>query len=255
MRKYLAPITIGVLALTTALTSCKKDNEDLSGLSTGEGYYPLEIGKYVLYNVDSTYWDDFLRTELVYTSQVRYQTADTFRNAAGELSYKIDVFQRKQTTDSFELREVFYATRTNNSIEVNQKNLTFIKLVFPVLDGKTWNGNAKVPISDQMYSQEFDNPNWLYTYHKADRPFDPGNNNYEHTVTVNQIDDQFNNPDVDSSAYAYRNYSQEVYALNVGLVYRERIYWVFQPKSPDGQSGGSGYRKGYGVRMRAIENN
>lgn len=255
MRKYLASITIGVLALTTALTSCKKESEDLSGLSTGEGYYPLEIGKYVLYNVDSTYWDDFLKTEIVYTSQVRYQTADTFTNAAGELSYKIDVFQRKQTTDSFELREVFYVTKTNNSIEVNQKNITFIKLIFPVTDGKAWDGNAKVPILDQTYTKEYDNANWIYIYNKADQPFDPGNNFYEHTVTVNQIDDQLNDPDVDPSAYAYKNYSQEVYALNVGLIYRDRIYWEFQPKSPDGQSGGSGYRKGYGVRMRAIENN
>lgn len=255
MRKYITAISIGVLALSTALTSCKKESEDLSGLATGEGYYPLEIGKYVLYNVDSTYWDDFLESEIIYTSQVRYQTADTFTNAAGELSYKIDVFQRKQTTDSFELREVFYVTKTNNSIEVNQKNLTFIKLIFPVADGKTWDGNAKIPLFDQNYTKEYNDANWLYSYNRVDQPFDPGNNYYEHTVTVDHIDYQLNDPDVMPDALGIRNFSQEVYALNVGMIYRERIYWEYQPKAPNGQGGGSGFRKGYGVRMRAIDNN
>src|SRR5690606_4049419 len=97
--------------------------------------------------------------------------------------------------------------------------------------------------------------NWLYQYKNVGKSFDPGNNMYINTVTVNQIDDQLNNPDLDSTNYAYRNYSQEIFAKGVGMIYKERIYWVFQPKSPDGQSGGSGYRKGYEVIMRAIENN
>jgi len=251
MRKYLLPFTLGLMTLLS-LNSCKKEKEDLSELSYGRNFFPLAKGKYVLYNVDSTYWDDFLRAEIVYSSQMRYQIADTFTNAEGKLSYKVDVYHRKQTTDSFRIKEVFYISDNETSIEVNQRNLTFIKMIFPVTEGATWDGNARIPKFDQEYTAEYNNSNWIYSYHNLNAPFDPGNNYYERTVTVNHIDDQLNNPDVDSTAYAYRNFSQEVYAYGVGMIYRERIYWVFQPSA---NGGGSGYRKGYGVRMRAIANN
>ncbi len=254
MRKYILPLMCGLLSLLT-LASCEKETEDLSELEMGKNYFPLQKGKYILYNVDSTYWDDFLRAEIVYRSQMRYQIEDAFVNAEGKTSYRVDVYHRKETTDSFQVKDVFYVTPGESSLEVNQRNLTFIKLVFPVTQGTTWDGNAKIPRLDQDYTQEFNNSNWLYSYHNIGMPFDPGNNYYERTVTVNHIDDQLNNPDLDSTLYAYRNYSQEVYAYNVGMIYRERIYWVFQPQGPGGQGGGSGYRKGYGVRMRAIENN
>lgn len=251
MRNYILPLTLGLLSLLT-LASCEKETDDISGLSYGKDYFPLEVGKYVLYNVDSTYWDDFLKAEIVYSSQIRYQIADTFTNAEGKKSYKVDVYHRPQTTDSFQIKEVFYITDNETSIQVNQKNLTFIKMIFPVEEGATWDGNALVPKFDQDYTEEYNNSNWIYSYHNPNMPFDPGNNYYERTVTVNHIDDQLNDPDKDSTVYAYRNYSQEVYAYGVGMIYKERIYWVFQPSV---NGGGSGYRKGYGVRMRAIENN
>jgi hypothetical protein len=254
MRKYILPLICGALSVLS-LSSCEKETEDLSEYSIGRNFFPLQKGKYILYNVDSTYWDDFLKAEIVYHSQMRYQIADSFTNAEGNISYKVDVYQRKETTDSFQIKEIFYVTPSETNVEVTQKNLTFIKMVFPVAEGTTWDGNAKIPKLDQDYTQEYSNTNWVYSYHNLGVAFDPGNNYYDRTVTINHIDDQLNNPDLDSTLYAYRNYSQEVYAYNVGMIYKERIYWVFQPKGPDGQGGGSGYRKGYGVRMRAIENN
>lgn len=246
MRKFILPF----LLVSVGLVSCKKETEDLSEISKGNKFYPTEIGKYIVYNYDSIVWDDLNLTSIPYQGQVRYYVADTFRDEAGRLSYAINVQRRKNDTDPFVPNDVIYVTPTADHIELEQKNLKFIKLTFPVSNGKSWNGNAMIPIADEDYKKEYDNSNWKYTYANFDTEFDPGNNLYEHTVTVNQIDDALNNPDVDSSAYAYRNYSQEIYAYNVGLVYKERIYWEFQPKP-----GGSGYRKGYEVRMRAIDNN
>jgi hypothetical protein len=249
MRKFILPF----LLISVGLVSCKKETEDLSEISKGNKFYPTEIGKYIIYNYDSTYWDDLNLREGHEIGQVRYYVADTFRDDAGRLSYVINVQQRANDKDPYKPNDVIYVTPTADHIEMEQKNLHFIKMTFPVSNGKSWNGNAMVPITDEDYKKEYDNSNWKYTYANFNTEFDPGNNLYEHTVTVNQIDDALNDPDVDSNAYAYRNYSKEVYAYNVGLVYKERIYWEFQPKV--GGSGGSGYRKGYGVILRAVENN
>jgi hypothetical protein len=246
MRKILFPSLIAIAALSTTLASCSKDSEDISEISQGHKYAPYEIGKYVLYDVDSTYWDDFLRTDVHTRCQLRYNVVDTFRDDQGRLSYVVDVLYRPTSGDPYKPADVIYATPTSGSLEFSQKNLKFLKLVFPVSNGKSWNGNAMIPLGDEDYV-EYDNNKWSYTYANADQPYDPGNNLYEHTVTVNQIDDALNNPDVDSTVYAYRNYSQEIYAYNVGMVYKERIYWVYQPTI--------GARKGYEVIMKAVENN
>ena len=249
MRKILLPL----LLVSVGFASCDKETEDLSEMAQGHKFFPTEIGKYILYDVDTLYWDDHLGTSVPTHWQARYDVVDTFRDAEGRLSYVMNVQIRATESSPFMPDDVIYVTPTDGHVLFKQKNLTFMKLVFPVSNGKSWNGNAMIPTNDQDF-KEYNNDKWNYTYSNFDTEFDPGNNLYEHTVTVNQIDDVLNNPDVDSTAYAYKNYSQEIYAYNVGMVYRERIYWEFQPKAPGG-SGGSGFRKGYEVRMRAVENN
>lgn len=248
MRKILLPF----LLISVGLVSCKKEKTDLSEISQGHKFFPTEIGKYIIYNYDSTYYDDLHETEIPKLGQVRYYVADTFLDASGRLSYVVNVQKRENDTDPFVPNDVIYVTPSDGQVEYKQKNLTFLKMVFPVSNGRTWNGNAMIPLGDEDY-KEFDNDQWKYTYADFDTEFDPGNNLYEHTVSVNEIDYSLNDPDADPNAYAERNYSKEIYAYNVGMVYRERIYWIFQPKV--GGSGGSGFRKGYSVVMRAVENN
>lgn len=248
MRKLLLPF----LLISVGLVSCKKETEDISEIAQGNKFFPTEIGKYILYDYDSTYWNDQLKAEIHREGQVRYDVVDTFRDGSDRLAYVINVQSRRNDTDPFLPNDVIYVTPTGDRIEFYQKNRTFLKLVFPVSDGKSWDGNAMINMGDAD-NAEYAGDEWKYTYANFNTEFDPGNNLYEHTVTVNQIDDALNDPDVDSTVYASRNYSQEVYAYNVGMVYRERYYWVFQPKV--GGSGGSGYRKGYGVIMKAVNNN
>lgn len=252
MKKFLLPI-IALFLTSFVFVSCQKDKEDLSGLDKGYAYFPLEIGKYVLYDVDSTYWDDFLRAEIHHRCQLRYEVVDTF-NSGGELAYVINVLYRQTSADPFVPNDVIYASANEDRAVLTQGNVPFIKMTFPVKEGKTWDGNAMIPLSNDG-NEQYRSDKWIYQYAQVNELFDPGNNVYEHTVTVNQIDDELNNPEEDPDAYAYKNYSQEKYAYNVGLIYKERIYWVYQPTSPDGQSGGSGYRKGYGVIMKAVDNN
>jgi hypothetical protein len=249
MRKLILP----ALLVALGMASCKKETADISEINQGNKFYPTEIGKWIVYNYDSTIWDDLNQWVKHEVGQVRYYTADTFRNDAGQLSYVINVQRRRNDTDPFVPNDVIYVTPTANNLVFEQKNLTFIKLTFPVSNGKSWNGNALIPLNDEDFTKEYDSDKWKYTYANFDTDYDPGNNLYQHTVTVNEIDDALNNPDVDSTAYAYRNYSQEIYGYGVGLIYKERIYWEFQPKV--GGSGGSGYRKGYGVILKAVDNN
>lgn len=253
MRKLLLPVFALAIGSGLFLTSCEKETSGYEDMTNGKEFMPLEIGRYVLYDVDSIIWDDFLRAQIHHHSQQRYDVVDTFRDDANRLSYVINVLSRPSAQFPFKADNVIHVTPTETSMEYKQRNLTFLKLIFPVSNGVNWNGNAKIPLGDTDY-EEYNNPKWNYNYANLGQSYDPGNNFYANSVTVNQIDDQLNDPDVDSTAYAYKNYSQEVYAYNVGMVYRKRTYWVFQP-SAGSEGGGSGYRKGYEVTMKAVDNN
>ena len=209
-------------------------------------YFPLQPGHYVTYDVDSTLWDDFGCTRTDTKCQLRYSVADTFSDNQGRRSYRIDIYYRKRDTLDWQNHQVIYVTPTAQRLEYVQDNLRFIKLVFPIAEGGTWNGNSLINTSDQDLQYFGD---WIYKYSNVGEAFNEGKY-YDNTVTVNGTDQTQNNPEDPAlrDAYAYRTYLKEVYAKDAGLVFREMIRWTYDP--------GVAYcRKGYSVKMRAVDNN
>ena len=134
MRKLLLPFFALTLGSGLFLASCDK-RTDISDTTGGREYMPLEIGKYILYDVDSIYWDDFLRAEIHKHSQQRYDVVDTFRDNANRLSYVVNVLSRQSAQFPFTPDNVIHITPTDNAVEYHQRNLTFLKLTFPVSGG------------------------------------------------------------------------------------------------------------------------
>src|SRR5690606_24628042 len=127
-------------------SSCKKETTNLSEMEKGQNFYPLEVGKYVVYDVDSLIWDDHLKATIPYQCQLRYSVSDTFRNDAGDMAYVINVQYRKTAADAYVPHNVLYAARHNSQLVVTQDNLKFIKLTFPVENGNQWDGNAMIAL-------------------------------------------------------------------------------------------------------------
>ena len=234
-------------ALTVLLfSSCKKDNTSVAPEDQVSDYFPYALGHYVEYNVDSTYWDDFLALKTVKRMQMRYNVADTFTDLAGNPSYRMEVYIRKTETEQWRPESVFTFTPKESSVEVLQNNLRFIKLQFPITNGNTWQGNQYISTFDQDLQYFRD---WTYTIAEVGNPFEAdGITSYQNTATVNQVDETVNNPEIQPEAYASRTYGQEVYAKGVGMVSRDMTHWVYDP-------GVRKARKGYAVRMRAYKNN
>jgi hypothetical protein len=168
---------------------------------------------------------------------------DTFRDNSLRLSYMINTQIRRADTLPWRSGEVFYATPTETGLEVMQSNLRFLKLTFPIAHGKTWMGNSMIPAQDQDYQYLHD---WTYRYQDFQRAFNTGKVEFQNTVTVMQHDEQQNDPETMPMAYAFRTYAKEVYAYDIGMVYKELTHWTYDP-------GTSQCRKGYSVIMRAVD--
>jgi len=82
-----------------------------------------------------------------------------------------------------------------------EENQRFVRLIFPVNEGKSWNGNA--------YNTS---EPWNYNYTNVDEPYSLDLLSFSKTLTVNQR----NNINLVDQEIAY-----EVYAYGVGMVYKQ----------------------------------
>jgi len=101
------------------------------------------------------------------------------------------------------LKDVWYSNITQTTAEKVEENVRFTKMIFPVSENKTWDGNANNTIG--KWSYQYDSLHLPRTYNSLD---------FDSTVLVSQIDNV--NPFQRQQAY-------EVYAKYVGLVRKSYI--------------------------------
>lgn len=238
-----------VVCATTTLFSCKKEKVvvNTDGGNLYQPYMPLEIGKYIIYNVDSFYWDDNLCIKTTRSSQHEYLVADTFRDLQNRLTYIINVLERKNDSAAFRSGDVLYITPGAEQMEYVEKNVRYKRMINPVRNSQTWLGNNLLPADDQDFAFL---KGWNYTYKNVLEPYNNGKMTFDNTVTVSETDQVLNNPETHPSDYAYLLQSKSVYAYRIGMIYHEYTNWTYDPAlSP------TACRKGVGVVMRAVEHN
>jgi hypothetical protein len=173
-------------------------------------YYPLEIGRFWEYQVDSTIYDPI---EPVYFSstQVREEVVDTFLDLQNHPWYRIERFERASDTLPWEIKQVVAATIRGNEALRLEDDLTFVKLHFPLTPFKSWNGNKYFDPSTVIFisSEPLEMfKSWDYRVLATGAP-DMG---YSDVIAIQQAG---------SENLLERRYSLEKYARDTGLIFRE----------------------------------
>lgn len=193
---------------TIAVAGCRKKNTE-NPPDLGYSYAPDVLGKYVVYDVDSTVYDDFSRDTIVYKYRIKEKLAETFTDNQGRTAIKLIRYIKRYDPSrpydqmDWTVKDVWNYTRTATSLEVVEENVRYTKLVFPVKTDVSWNGNAQntQPAMDYRY---------LFT----DLRHVVNGTTFDDVLCVEQKDDKRKN-------VIHRQYYIEKYARNVGLVYRE----------------------------------
>ncbi|MEO8720549.1 MAG: hypothetical protein ABI297_08600 [Ginsengibacter sp.] len=222
MKKYL----IGICVLL--LVSCKKEDANFTSDSVTD-YFPLQVGNYISYDLDSTVFTNFGQNKTVRHYQAQYRVDAEVTDNTGRHGFTINRFLRNDSSQEWKIDNVFTVIPTKNSIELIQDNLRFIKLMSPIKNDFSWKGNSYLPF-DPYRSYVFANPafmeDWDYIYENVNSPSMIGSNNFDNTITVSEVDDSTGDPN--STQYAEKTYSIEKYAKGVGLIYKEFIHWEYQ---------------------------
>ena len=178
------------------LTSCQ-NNAKTEPLALGYEFFPLEIGRYVIYEVTKTNYPSnqpIIRENY----QLKEEVVDTFTSASKVKLYVLERYVRLDETQNWKIDSVWAASRTNNQAIRQENNVSFVRLTFPLKDKLIWNGN-------------FFNNNAREDYQIEDfnKPMVINKLNLPKTLKVQQIND---------SSLVRLTRRNEIYAENVGIV-------------------------------------
>lgn len=181
-----------------AAVSCS--SPDVRRADHGESYFPLQKGFYQRYDVNQVKYVLGVPETLNY--ELKVQVADSFATQNGDYTYVLYRSKRSSNETSWTYIDTWSATRSDRQVVMQEENVPYVKLTFPVAEGITWNGNLFNTTAEETYSlQEFNRPQTI------------GGTVYDDCVTVMQSDN--------NDFIVFLDQRKEVYARNAGLVFKQ----------------------------------
>ncbi|GMV78587.1 MAG: hypothetical protein AMXMBFR79_17180 [Chitinophagaceae bacterium] len=238
-----------ILIITFLIAGCSS-KETLNFPSVHE-LNPLASGKVFIYRLDSTVITNFSKSLTVKSYIAKDSVAEQFIDASGRNSFKI----YRYITDTLQTKPwvytaTFFASFNNNTIEfIDNNNIRIVTIAAPVTNGTQWFGtkyiNAPSTASDYFFMND-----WHFEIQNANESFTVKKGNIPNTYTILQADEEDPpgpfNPALSRSSKAY---SVEVYAKNIGLIYKEFLHWEWQNPNNDG----SYTANIYGIKLNLID--
>ena len=184
---------------------------------TSPEYFPLEIGRFWEYRVDSIIFNASAsqRIDTTFSGWVREVVVDTFLDLGQHPWYRIERFERSDTTLPWTISQVVAATIRDGQALRLENDLTFIKMLFPLKAFARWDGNqafdpaTSIPLPGGLIEMF---KGWEYQVLSVDMPDVVDGSNYQEVTTILNADKDFD--------YELR-YAQEKYARGIGLIERE----------------------------------
>lgn len=239
-------IAIISFLILISMYGCEKSMDKAPSTMNVSAYFPLEVGKYINYKLDSTVYINLNTIKSVRTYYVQDKVDEIFKDNLGRDAYRIRRTIRSKTdTTVWTDNATFVVIPTEKNIEYIDNNLRFIKLVNPVNDIITWKGNSYI---DAFISQLRFYDNWNYVYEKINEPYTINSTTYPETITVNQANQIDGDPTTKNFYYAITK-SEEVYAKGIGLIYKEFLWESWQPSLYSYES------TSFGVRLTILNHN
>lgn len=193
-----------LIILSFIAVGCSTETEP--PVDMGYSYIPLDTGRYYIYDVDSIYKECSTSINLLDT--VHYQIKEYYHSIVLDASnnpvLRIERYYRADSTQSWNTMtpDVWFIDTTITRFEKVEENIKFVKMIFPITEGTTWDGNAYNVFAQQDYF-----------YGAPQSSFNNGVSIFDNTVTVYQ--------QLDTNMIEYY-YFTETYAKDVGMIYKTK---------------------------------
>ncbi len=204
-----------ILASIILLFSCKQNNIEPIITNYDTGYFPLEPGFYKVFKGKTIVIDDPSKIFDTTEYYIKELYSGLVTDALGDSVMRIERMVRKNKTDKWQMQSVWTALVSENIAFQTEDNVKYVKIRFPVQQGKIWDGNiynridtSNVVIDESNYKQ------YRYEIISFDMPNVIGDLAFERTL---KIQNSYYLTLIDK----IDNY--ELYAYGIGLVYRQKV--------------------------------
>ena len=237
------------ILLSILFFSCGEDNPIVSNEDPfGFAYYPVELGNYWVYQVDSTIYDDGGATILNSSTFIKEEIVDFYLNESDDTIYVLNRSQASSLNGTFITRDAWSIEMNEFRVTKTEENLRFIKLVFPITVDRVWQGNQfdeliKVDVVGeklQVYKDWGD-----YRIINDSLSLNVNGTQYDNVVEVLQGD---------ASNDIERRFAKEYFGKGVGLIKKEMIILDSQCDCP-GESWEEKAEAGFILTQTLVEYN
>ncbi len=202
----------------SAIYSCGEDkNEAPIVIDYAYDYYPLQVGKYRVFQMDSIVFDTIAgktRSDSVRT-YLREEILDTFVNNKGATVYRIERMERKKQTDVWTFRDVVTAEKEKTKGIRTENNFRLIKMLFPPKTRTFWYSTQYIDpnVEIKVGKKEIEIfKNWESEVIAVGSTATVLNKKFDKVLVINQANDE--------NALELRRVTEK-YAAGIGLVSNE----------------------------------
>ncbi|MEZ4915655.1 MAG: hypothetical protein R2836_01570 [Chitinophagales bacterium] len=206
---------VPIFLFLVLIFSCKKESYRET-TDFGYNYQPNKVGYWIEYEVDSITFDNNTNPVTIDTAHyfIREVFDTTYTDASNNEAIRVEQYRKNLESDVYQINYVGNAQFTTGNFQRNFHDLRYMALTFPVREGNDWQGNIFIDVnsSDPYNFLNDDLYNWTYTYTEVDVAKEIGGFSLDSCVVVQQIDE--------ANLFEMK-YAQEIYARNIGMVYKE----------------------------------
>lgn len=225
------------------LFSCKKEATNISlpnNTLADTVWQPLYSSYWQEYQVDSTFFykdkDDTTINISSTTSFQKIVVGKSLNSFGLSNDFELEYWYKKDVQSPYVLQKVNRIRRENNLFIVTENNLSFIKLMLPIVQDFSWKGNKMIS-TDAPFEFYKD---WVYKYKDINKSLTLPVLFFNKTVKVEQIDD---------SNLIEKRYAAEWYVEQIGMVYQE----IYDVKKQNPLNGWDKPENGYIVKKQIID--
>ncbi|MEX2596828.1 MAG: hypothetical protein WEC59_07850 [Salibacteraceae bacterium] len=192
--------TLWFLILGT-LMSCEKPKEPES-IDFGYDYLPLEIGNWIEYEVDSIVFNEFTNSTDTFKFKLRESCEQIITDLEGRTVYRFERSKRSLDSSDYIFQYSYVVLIDELRAEKVVDNIKTTILTFPPNEESEWDANAFNAM-----------PEHSFYFKDVGDPFFVDELLFNETLLVIQDDDTTN--------FIFKSFSQERYAKDVGLIFKE----------------------------------
>ncbi|SOD80786.1 hypothetical protein [Spirosoma fluviale] len=197
-------ICILLILLWTAFGGCRSGRD--ASILPEYDFIPVETGRYTIYDVQETQY-----TRNTPPVQRTYRLKETigpaYNDVTGQPAYRLLRYRRISDDQPWQPDSIWSVRLVNNEVIRTENGQDFVKLLYPASDGLIWNGNRYNVFKPNRYEAR-----------NVGQPFSVSGKEFRSTITVVAQDD---------STLIGQTKRVDVYAHQIGMIYKERTYLQF----------------------------